>query len=98
MIADPRLHGDEAACTAHVMAAATAAGADLDDGADITIVIQPLRGDTDARMHAAADAHVPLGPGCAGHERLATAAGNAIVTPDATAIRAWLDQPAARAA
>jgi hypothetical protein len=76
----------------------TAAGADLDAGADITIVLQPLRGDTEARMHAAADAYIPLSPVCAGHTRLAMAAGNAVIQPDAGSLAAWFSRRVADAA
>jgi hypothetical protein len=98
LVADPRIHGDEAACTGHVLAAAERAGADLDAGADITIVLQPLRGDTDARMHAAADAFAMLGPASEGHARLARAAGRRVIRPEVDAIREALGLALPRAA
>jgi glycosyltransferase involved in cell wall biosynthesis len=89
LLADPRIDGDESSCTSHVLAAAAAAGADLDRGADVTIVLQPLRGDTAERIHAAAGAYVALSAACAGHERLARRAGSAVLEPEAPLLRQW---------
>jgi hypothetical protein len=90
LLADPRLAGDEARCTQHVLDAAAHAGADLDRGADITIVMQPLRGDLTERIHRAANGYVPLHPACAGHERLAERAGNAVLEPTVRGLSGWL--------
>ena len=65
------------------MAAAAAAGVDLDAAADIDLLVRPLAaGDDDRLLHAAVDAYVPLHAACAGHVRHARAAGNAIVELD----------------
>lgn len=90
LLADPRLAGDEARCTTHVLEAAAAAGADLDRGADITIVMQPLRGDMAQRFHAAATGYASLHPACTGHERMAALAGNAVLEPTGGDLSSWL--------
>ena len=90
LLADPRVHGDQAACTDRVLRAAAQTGADIDAGADITILLQPLRDDTAARIHRAATGYAPLHAACEGHLRLAAEAGTPIVEPDTDAVRAWL--------
>lgn len=42
-----------------------------------------------ARPHAAVDGYVALHPACAGHARLAAAAGRPLLAPEAAAFRAW---------
>jgi len=78
LLADPQVDGDPARLEQRVVSAADAAGADLDRGADIDVIMEPMRGDRDSRLHAAVDAYVPLHAACAGHRRLAAAAGNAL--------------------
>jgi glycosyltransferase involved in cell wall biosynthesis len=76
---DPDRDGDPAALEQRVLAAAAAAQADLERAADINVLMEPLRPERDARLHAAVDLYVPLHPACAGHERLARDAGAAVV-------------------
>ncbi len=76
LLADPLVDGDPAALEARVLAAAGAGGADIDAGADIDVLMEPMRAERDARLHASVDAYVPLHGACAGHQRLAAAAGN----------------------
>ena len=90
LLADPRLHGDEAAITSRVLEAAAAAGADLDQGSDIAIVMQHLRGDTEAAIHLAVDGFAPLHRACAGSLRLAAAVGTPVVEPTAAGLGNWL--------
>jgi glycosyltransferase involved in cell wall biosynthesis len=89
LLADPRTAPSEAECTEHVLAAAAAAGVSLDVAADIVILNHPLAGGDAARLHAAVDAYVPLHAACAGHARLAAAAGRSVLEPDAATLRAW---------
>jgi hypothetical protein len=98
LLADPRLHGDEASITRRVIQAAAASGADLDQGSDIAIVMQHLRRDTEAAIHLAADGFAPLHAACAGSLRLATAVGTPVVEPTVAGLRAWLGRDAARTA
>ena len=72
------------------MAAASTAGADLDAGADITIVVQPLRPGLEPALHAAAGGFVRLHGADAGAARDAAQAGNVLLDADADAIAAWL--------
>ncbi len=88
LLADPDVDGDPGALQARVIAAADAAGADLDNCADIAVLQLHAYPGRDAALHADADAYVPLHRACSGHERLARAAGGAIVAPEA--LRAWL--------
>jgi glycosyltransferase involved in cell wall biosynthesis len=100
LLADPEIDGDPAQLERRVVEAAAAAGADLDGGADIDVVMEPLRGERDGRLHAAVDAYVPLHAACAGHERLAAAAGNESLSLNDGSFAAALHRvaPAARAA
>jgi glycosyltransferase involved in cell wall biosynthesis len=90
LLADPRTAGDEAACTEHVLAVAAARGIALEGCADITILCHPLAGGDEPRLHAGVDAYVPLHTACDGHVRLARAAGNAVLEPEAGALGGWL--------
>jgi glycosyltransferase involved in cell wall biosynthesis len=90
LLADRRLHGDGSLLAERVMAAAAGAGADLDAGADVTIVVQPFRPGLEASIHAAANGFVRLHGADAGGARLAVEAGNAVLEPSAAAIAAWL--------
>jgi glycosyltransferase involved in cell wall biosynthesis len=90
LVADRRLHGAGEHLADRVMAAASSAGADLDAGADITIVVQPLRPGLEPGLHAAAGGFVRLHGADAGAARDAERAGNPVLSPDAPAIAAWL--------
>ena len=52
--------------------------------------MEPAVPERDRRLHAAMDAFVPLHGACAGHERMAIAAGNAVVAPRRDALAAVL--------
>ncbi len=88
LLADPDVDGEPAALQARVMAAASAAGADLDDCADIAVLQLRAYPGRDAALHAGADVYVPLHRACNGHERHARAAGSAVLAPES--LRAWL--------
>ena len=90
LLATPEVDGDATALEAHVLAAAVAAGADVEACADITILQEHATPGRDAALHAAADAYVPLHPACGGHERLARAAGRPVLAPTAGALRELL--------
>jgi glycosyltransferase involved in cell wall biosynthesis len=80
LLADSRIDGTVDDLADRVMAAAAAAGVDLEAVADIDLLVRPLAaGDDDRLLHAAVDAYVPLHPACAGHIRHARAAGNDIL-------------------
>jgi hypothetical protein len=89
LLADPRTAPGEDACTERVLAAAAGANVSLDNAADIVILTHALAGADAARLHAATDGYVPLHAACAGHERLARAAGRPVLAPDAAALAAW---------
>jgi hypothetical protein len=61
----------------------------LDACADIVILTHPLAGADGPRLHAGVDGYVPLHDGCAGHARLARAAGRPVLAPVASALAAW---------
>jgi glycosyltransferase involved in cell wall biosynthesis len=88
LLADPDVDGDPAALEARVLTAAAAAGADVETCADIAVLQLRTYPGRDAALHAGADAYVPLHRACAGHERLARAAGSEVLAPDA--LGAWL--------
>jgi hypothetical protein len=79
LLADPGVDGDPTDLEARVLSAAATAGADLDRAGDVNVLMEPSRPDRDARLHAAVDAYVPLHAACAGHERMARQAGNAVI-------------------
>ncbi|HEY0388741.1 MAG TPA: glycosyltransferase [Gaiellales bacterium] len=92
LLGDRRLHGDGSRLAERVIAAADAAGADLDGGADITIVVQPFQPGLEASVHAAVNGFVRLHGADAGGARLAADAGNPVLQPTPAAIGAWLDR------
>ena len=66
LLADSRTDGTIDELADRVMAAAAAAGVDLDGVADIDLLVRPLAaGDDDRLLHAAVDAYVPLHDACA---------------------------------
>jgi len=79
LLADPRVDGEPEELEARVLDAAAAAGAEIDAGADINVLMEPLQSRRDIRLHAAVDAYVPLHAACAGHERMAREAGNELI-------------------
>ncbi len=97
LLADPSVDGAPEALEARVLAAAAAAGADIDTGADINVLMEPVAPYRDVRLHAAVDAYVPLHAACGGHERLAREAGSAILDLDAGRLARWLATAAPRA-
>ncbi|MDX6520146.1 MAG: hypothetical protein QOF08_751 [Gaiellales bacterium] len=90
LVADRRLHGAGDHLAERVMSAAAAAGADLDAGADITIVVQSLRPGLEASLHTAADGFVRLHGADSGAARDAERGGNTVLAPDPDAIAGWL--------
>jgi glycosyltransferase involved in cell wall biosynthesis len=98
LLADPDRDGDAAAWEARVMDAAGRAGVDLENLADIALLEhgEPTQL---PRVFAAVAAYVPLHDGCAGHRRLARAAGAEALEPHADALAHWArNARAARAA
>jgi hypothetical protein len=91
LLGDRRAHGDGAELAGRVLEAAAAAGADLDSGADITIVVQPYQPGLEASVHAAVHGFVRLHGGDAGGVRLAAAEGNPVLEPAHGSIATWLD-------
>jgi glycosyltransferase involved in cell wall biosynthesis len=81
LLADPAVAGEPEQIEALVLGAAERGGADLEACADINVLIEPLRADRDERVHLAMSAYVPLHAACAGHVRMAVAAGSQIAEP-----------------
>jgi hypothetical protein len=81
LLADPRVDGTAAELEAHVLEAASRAGADLEGAGDINLLMEPHGAERDARLHAAVNAYAILHSGAPGHERLAREAGNAVLDP-----------------
>jgi hypothetical protein len=95
LLADPQADGAPADLEARVLSAAAAGGVALDDCADINVIMEPLQEGRDERLHAAIDVFVVLHPACAGHQRMARAAGNTVVAPGSGALTRLLDQSVA---
>jgi glycosyltransferase involved in cell wall biosynthesis len=90
LVADPARDGTPEQVEAHIVVAATTAGVDLDHCADIEVRFLHATPGRDVALHAATDGFVALHGASAGHARLAQAAGNTILTPDAESLRAFL--------
>ncbi|HWI73353.1 MAG TPA: hypothetical protein VNT55_15460, partial [Baekduia sp.] len=90
LVADPARDGAPEDVEGHIVAAATAAGVDLDTCADIEVRFLHATPGRDAALHAATDGFVPLHGASTGHARHARAAGNAIVEPGAASVAAFL--------
>jgi hypothetical protein len=96
LLADPTVDGTPEQLEQRVLAAAAAAGADLEQCADINVLMEPLSADRDARLHAAVPLYVPLHRACAGHERIARATGGTVVPLDGDALARRLAAAARR--
>src|SRR3954454_7491637 len=89
LITDPDVDGDSDALLERVMAAAERGGVDLENVADITVLVPPLGAQGDDLLHERMDGYVSLHPGADGHIRAAEAAGNPVLEPTAEALSAW---------
>src|SRR3954451_1225174 len=89
LITDPDADGDSDAILERVTAAAERDGVDLENVADITVLVPPLGPQGDDLLHARMDGYVPLHAGANGHVRAARAAGNDVLDPSAEALSAW---------
>ena len=98
LLADPAVAGSAEEIEAVVLAAAQRTGADLEGCGDINVLVEPFRADRDERLHETVDAYVPLHAACAGHERLARAAGSGILALGQGQIAALLRSGEARPA
>jgi glycosyltransferase involved in cell wall biosynthesis len=81
LLADPALAGQPEEIESRVVEAAQRGGLDLDNCADVNVLMEPLQADRDARLHLAMTAFVPLHAASAGHIRLARSAANRVVAP-----------------
>jgi glycosyltransferase involved in cell wall biosynthesis len=90
LVADPVRDGAPEDIEGHIVAAAAAAGVDLDLCADIEVRFLHATPGRDAALHAATDGFVALHGASEGHARRAVAAGNPVVAPDADAVAAFL--------
>jgi len=86
LLADPALAGQPEEIEARVMEAAQRGGLDLDNCADINVLMEPLQAERDARLHLAMTAFVPLHAASAGHVRLARAASSDVLDPGSDAL------------
>jgi glycosyltransferase involved in cell wall biosynthesis len=83
LLADSRVDGTPDELAEIVLAAAEAAGVDLEAVADVDLLVRPLAaGDDDRLLHAAVGAYVPLHAACEGHLRHARAAATTVVEPE----------------
>jgi hypothetical protein len=94
LLADPGVDGAPELLEARILSAAEEAGVDIESGADINVLMEPAVAERDVRLHAAVDAYVPLHDACAGHERLAREAGNAVLRLGRGELGAALSQTA----
>ncbi|HET6508894.1 MAG TPA: glycosyltransferase [Baekduia sp.] len=90
LVADPARDGAPEDVEGHIVAAAAAAGVDLDACADIEVRFLHATPGRDAALHAAVDGFATLHGASAGHARRARAAGKPVVEPDAASVAAFL--------
>jgi hypothetical protein len=98
LITDPDADGDSEAILESVASAAARGGVDLENVADITVLVPPLGPQGDDLLHARMDGYVSLHPGADGHIRAARAAGKPVLDPSAEALSAWYRALSAEAA
>ncbi len=98
LLTDPDVDGDGDSILERVMAAAERGGVDLENVADITVLVPPLGPQGDDLLHARMDGYVPLHAGADGHIRAAQAAGKPVLEPTVEALTAWYSALASRAA
>jgi hypothetical protein len=79
LLSDPTTDGTPEELEARVLGAAAASGADIENCADINVLMEPTQPERDIRLHTAVDGYVPLHAACAGHERMALRAGNEVL-------------------
>ncbi|HTA14706.1 MAG TPA: hypothetical protein VK781_07600, partial [Solirubrobacteraceae bacterium] len=89
LLADPRVDGSQEELYERVLGT----GVELDGAGDITVLMEPVDGEGDRRLHAGVDAYVPLHGACQGHVLLARAAGNPILSLDDESLVRFLDVP-----
>ena len=82
LLADPAIDGAPESLESRVLTAAAKSDADLDDCADINLLMERATPTRDRGLHAAVDVYVPLHAACSGHAAMAAAAGSAVVAPD----------------
>jgi glycosyltransferase involved in cell wall biosynthesis len=92
LVADTAVDGSAEELIGKAMAAASEAHADLDAGAEVTVLVTGAA--DDPRVYEAMDAYVELHPGNPGHTR----AGLPVLEPSAGSLSAWLAAAAGRAA
>jgi glycosyltransferase involved in cell wall biosynthesis len=86
LLADPRVDGAPEELEARVLATAI----ELEDVGDITVLLESVHADGDQRLHAGVDAYIPLHDACAGHARMAAAAGKPILALDGESLAGFL--------
>lgn len=78
LLADPRVDGTQEELFARVLAA----GVELDEAADVTVLMESIDGEADRRLHAGVDAYIPLHDACHGHTLMAVAASSRVLSLD----------------
>jgi glycosyltransferase involved in cell wall biosynthesis len=87
LLADPRVDGSQEELYARVLDT----GVDLEQAGDVTVLMEPIDGESDRRLHAGTNAYVPLHRACQGHTLLAAQAGNPSLSLDDQSLRSFLD-------
>jgi hypothetical protein len=95
LLADPEVDGSTDEIFEKVTAAAERGGVDLENVADITVLVPPLGPAGDHLLHARMDGFVSLHAGAQGHERAALAAGSPVLEPAPEALSEWFAPRAA---
>jgi hypothetical protein len=65
-------------------------GVDLEQAADVTVLMETIDGEGDRRLHGSVDAYIPLHEACQGHARLAAAGHSSILSLDDGGLRRFL--------
>jgi glycosyltransferase involved in cell wall biosynthesis len=76
LLADPFTDGSPQELEARVLAAEV----DLDNAADVNVLMEAFEDEANRRLHAGVDAYIPIHDACQGHLRMAHAANNTILS------------------
>jgi glycosyltransferase involved in cell wall biosynthesis len=76
LLADPRVDGSPGELEERILAA----GVDLEDAADVNVLMEPLEDEANRCLHAGVGAYIPIHGACEGHLRMARSAGSTVLS------------------
>jgi glycosyltransferase involved in cell wall biosynthesis len=88
LLADPRVDGSQEELHARVLDS----GVDLEEAADVTVLMEAIDEGVDRELHEGVDAFVALHAACDGHARMASEAGRAVLSLDDGSVGRFLSE------